>query len=226
MAWIFLRHGEALHNVMAAKNKSLVEQNEEVLKIADYQIGLTLNGILQARSAGVAIRKKYGPFVQAVHTGYVRSADTLKYILEAYTQEESSAIKVSRNFYLRERNSGYTTSMTKVEASRLFPWIAEHKRVCGRLFYQPPGGESIIDLIKRVDSGLSPLLRTTATQDNVLFVVHGWTMTAIRFLLEDWTYGETEKYLAEPPVANCSALIYSYDSTLGRLVYDRTSSFC
>lgn len=224
MPWIFLRHGEALHNVIAEKALTSERHHEEVLKIADHKIELTENGIQQARRAGNAIRERYGSFDQVVHTGYKRSEDTLRYILEAYSVEERVQMRTNRNFHLRERSSGYVALMSKDEAAWRFPWMEESKKVLGPLFFRPPGGESIDDLINRTSKGLTPLLGTSA-QRNVLFVVHGWTIVAVRSFLEGWANEEIEEHLIGSPTANCGAVIYNYNLSSGRLVYDGISFF-
>lgn len=225
MTWIFLRHGETVCNVITEKIKVSGEQTEhDMVKLANYQIPLTENGIEQARRSGVALRERYGIFDQAIHTGYIRSKDTLENILKAYSENERVRMKVSRNFHLRERDSGYPATMMNVETERLFPWLKEHKQIHG-LFSRPPGGESIADVISRVERGLSPLLEN-ATRENILFVVHGWTMATVRFLLEDWSYKEADIYLSGPSPINCSGMIYTFDPESNCLVYQNNECFC
>ena len=59
-------------------------------------------------------------------------------------------MKERRNFYIRERDPGYTYDMTEAEAGSAFPWLAEYWQTFGGFFSRPPGGESLADVAARV----------------------------------------------------------------------------
>ena len=111
------------------------------------------------------------------------------------------------NLYIRERDPGYTYDMTEAEARESFPWIEEYWRTFGGFFSRPPGGESLADVVSRVDTFLRSLYRDWAGR-RVLVVVHGGTIRCLRFVLERWAYEKVDQLMRDDPPANCGVTTY------------------
>src|SRR5687768_2244130 len=115
---VLVRHAQSLRNEI--KQGNIYFADDEVRKpiqgIPDHEIPLTQLGIEQAVQTGKQIREKFGTFAYAYHSGYKRTADTAKFILDAYTDEERAEINMRQNPFIRERDPGYTYDMTTQEA--------------------------------------------------------------------------------------------------------------
>lgn len=215
---ILVRHAQSARN--HAKKGSVYFTDEEERKlikgIPDHDIPLTELGVEQAKQTGVALRDKFGVFDYIYHSGYQRTQDTAKYILEAYPTSERAKIQLRHNPFIRERDPGYTYDMTTSEAETAFPWLKEYWETFGGFMARPVGGESLADVSNRVYTFLGMLFRERADQ-KVLIVTHGGTLRCFRYLLERWDYQQATTWNGEPHPDNCSVTAYRYDKKLDRL---------
>lgn len=211
---VVVRHAESIRNQI--KKDTVYFADDAARRVVrgtpDHQIALTPAGHEQARQTGRAIRERFGLFDYVYTSGYTRTEQTAQGLLEAYTDEERARIRVERNFYLRERDPGYTYDMTEAEAKAAFPWLEEYWQTFGHFFSRPPGGESLADVAARVDTFLSMLARDHDGQ-RVLLVVHGGTIRCLRFLLERWPYEKVSELLVEDPPKNCGVTTYERSAT-------------
>ena len=216
---VFIRHGETPRNVVQSHSPIHFRDHESkkgVAGIPDHCIPLTPRGIAQARRVGKELKNRFGAFDTAYHSGYVRTEKTLAGILEAYTAEERARLAIKRSIRLRERESGYSFDMTKDEAEQHFPWMADYWKTIGPLFARPSGGESLAQVIERVEPFLEKMFREEEGK-RVCVVMHGRVLAAIRFLLENWTYEEAEAFLNHRSPKNCGVTVYRPDSKNGIL---------
>jgi len=213
-----VRHAQSARNEIKKGNVyfSGDEDRSSIQGIPDHDIALTEFGVEQAKQTGVVLREKFGTFDYAYHSGYKRTSDTLKYILEAYPEKERSLIKERHNPFIRERDSGYAYDMTTEEAESAFPWLKGHWRTFGGFMARPPGGESLADVANRVYTFLGMLFRDR-TEENVVVVTHGGTLRCFRYLLERWDYEQATTWNGEPHPENCSVTTYEFSEELGRL---------
>jgi len=225
---VLVRHAESERNVARKGNRYFLdsEARKSVQGVADHRTPLTVRGRLQASQTGTALRRDFGAFDYAYHSGYYRTRETLEHLLGAYLEDERARIQIRHHLFLRERDSGYTFDMTTAEAESAFPWLQEYWKTYGPVFGRPPGGESYADVAKRVYLFLSMLFRDRGGQ-RVLVVTHGGTLWMFRMLLERWSWEETEERLRAGSIPNCSVTDYVFDPKSGRLTLrELTRVFC
>jgi broad specificity phosphatase PhoE len=223
---VVVRHAESIRNQI--KKDTVYFADDAARRVIrgtpDHQIALTPAGQEQARQTGRAIRERFGLFDYVYTSGYTRTEETARGLLEAYSDEERAQIKVERNLYIRERDPGYTYDMTEAEAKAAFPWLEEYWQTFGPFFSRPPGGESLADVVSRVETFLTMLSRDHDGQ-RVLLVVHGGTIRCLRFLLERWPYDKVSQLLAEDAPKNCGVTTYQRSATGELQLVDYTGVF-
>ena len=84
---------------------------------------------------------------------------------------------------LREKEFGLLDRLTHTGILERFPEQAELRRVLGKFYYRPPGGESWTDVILRLRSLVETLTREHAGQ-RVAIVTHQVIVLCFRYLLE------------------------------------------
>jgi broad specificity phosphatase PhoE len=206
---VIVRHAESVRNQI--KKDTVYFADDAARRVVrgtpDHLIELTADGQEQARQTGQAIRERFGAFDCVYTSGYTRTEHTAMGVLSAYTAEERARTPVVTNLYVRERDPGYTYDMTEAEAAEAFPWLEEYWQTFGGFFSRPPGGESLADVVSRVDTFLSRLFRERAGQ-RVLVVTHGGTIRCLRFVLERWEYRQVSELLRADPPKNCGVTTY------------------
>ena len=205
---VIVRHAESVRNQI--KKDTIYFADDAARRVVrgtpDHLIELTEAGHEQARQSGQAIREQHGVFDCVYTSGYTRTEETATGLLSAYTDAERKDTDVRMNLFIRERDPGYTYDMTEAEAIAHFPWIEEYWQTFGWFFSRPPGGESLADVVTRVDTFLTSLYREQAGK-RVLLVTHGGTIRCLRFVLERWEYAQAARMLTHPP-ANCGVTTY------------------
>jgi broad specificity phosphatase PhoE len=214
---VVVRHAESERTVAKKGNAFFLddESRKAVQGVADHHVSLTDEGRRQAEVTGRALRAHIGRFDCVYHSGYRRTEETTAGLLSAYSSHERASMPVCHHLFLRERDAGWAYDMTTAEAEAAFPWLRGYWETFGRFFARPPGGESMADVVARVDRFLNELFRDHAGR-RALLVTHGGTLRALRYLLEGWTYEEFTKHWCEP-VPNCAVTAYEWDSTSNRL---------
>jgi broad specificity phosphatase PhoE len=206
---VVVRHAESIRNQV--KKDTVYFADDAARRVVrgtpDHQVELTEAGHEQALQTGRAIRDRFGAFDCIYTSGYARTEQTAQALLAAYSEQERTGLQIETDFYIRERDPGYTYDMTEAEAMAAFPWLGEYWQTFGGFFSRPPGGESLADLAARVDTFLSTLDREHAGQ-RVLVVAHGGTIRCLRFLLERWEYGKVTQLLRDDPPINCGVTTY------------------
>jgi broad specificity phosphatase PhoE len=221
---VLVRHGESVRNVAKRANRFFLddEARKHVRGIPDHRIPLSDEGRRQAIEAGRALRERFGPFDQVYHSGYLRTVDTTKHLLDAYPPDERARIRVRHHLFIRERDPGYAYDMTDAEATAAFPWLQDYWTTFGPFFARPPGGESLAQVCERVYTFLQKLSRTMGGK-RVLIVTHAGTIWCIRYVLERWTYDEAEHRFRTERIPNASITSYERQPD-GRLALGPGSS--
>jgi broad specificity phosphatase PhoE len=210
MQWIFVRHAETPRNVLGAKTGCFLQNEsdrDQVRGVPDHLTPITEFGWSQARQTGLYLKSQYGVIRTVYHSGYLRMDQTAEGILAAHDAEERQQISVGREYRLRERNSGYCFGMLEEEVRRNFPWLQAYWEMAGPVFAQPIGGESILQTAERVEPWLQ-WLYCYHQGHQVLTLVHGRVLTALRFLLEGWDYSHLEEQLSGDGPRNCGITVY------------------
>ena len=216
---IFIRHAESARNAAKPKNALFFPDEEarrSVEGIPDHKIAITPTGIIQAQKTGLYLRERFGRPDYAYHSGYVRTKETLEYILSAFPKDELSEIKIRMNQFIRERDPGFTYDMMKDESDEHFPYLQKYWETFGGYFARPPGGESLCDVSTRVYEFLGTLFHDRAGQ-KVWVVIHGGSLRAVRFWLEKWDYQKAEQWQEGEQPENCGITVYNYNKRKSRL---------
>lgn len=219
---VLVRHGQSIRNSFK-KDKTFFDDPaalKDVRGVPDFKIWLTRNGKCQASGAGVWLRDNLGVPDEVVHSGFLRTFDTMNLALSAYTEETRRGIKVGWSFLLRERHAGYGYEMVDDEAEESFPWLQSYWKTNGDFFSQPPGGESAVQLADRtlpIVEGWRRDFAACPTKRQIVFG-HGMNLHAVRFHLEGWTYEEVEEKWKSDRLRNCGMAIYRFDPEKGFLL--------
>lgn len=209
---VLVRHGQSTLNVARTKTPiffSSPEDRAPFVGIPDQKVTLSPKGRMEARGTGKGLSGRMASgFEYAYDSGYVRTVETLDLILEELREMDPTQKAVRKHSILiRERETGYTYCMTKPEVEAAFPWFQEYWDTLGPIFARPIGGESVADVIERVQIFLSEMFAETKGK-RVLIVLHGRVLAAMRYLLEDWSYSELEAFLTGVSPINCGVTTY------------------
>ena len=220
---IIVRHGQSDRNVAKDTAKAAGRQATWADGVRDNDTRLTPFGELQALSVGVELRKRYpapslvldgtaepAPALDVIYySPYVRTQQTMRGIVEGLGYEP----RLVFDERIREIEFGLLDGLTPEGIRVKYPEEVERRKVVGKYWYRPPGGESRPDVRLRNRSFLDTIVRDCAGL-RVLVVTHSVVVLALRSVLERW--GE-EKYLdvdRENDVKNCSLTVYGYDHKL------------
>ena len=209
---VVMRHAQSEANF----HREYLEQRESLethvtVKTRDADVRLTEEGERQAREAGAYLRERYGKFDAAYISPYRRTRDTADLATAAL---EPTPVKVIEE-RLRERDFGLIESLTRHGFMTLHPAEWERRRLVGKYYYRPPGGESYPDVNLRVHSFLGTLVREHAGQ-RVLVVTHSVVVLAFRRLIE--RLGEEEVLELDRSDEPRNASLSIYESFPGETV--------
>ncbi len=212
--WI-VRHGESAGNVArtAAHDAGLL-----TIDIAgrDVDVPLSPLGERQARSLGrwfAAMPEGERPEV-VVTSPYVRAQQTTALIGGAggFVRDRPELLVDER---LREKEFGILDRLTTLGIEREHPEQAEFRRILGKFYHRPPGGESWCDTILRLRGALDTMgLRHAGRR--VLVVSHQVVVLCFRYLLENLSEDEILAIDREGDVANCSVTAFRFDPERGK----------
>jgi broad specificity phosphatase PhoE len=115
---------------------------------------------------------------------------------------------------LREKEFGILDRMTRKGIEAHHPEQAEFRRLLGKFYHRPPGGESWCDVILRLRSALDTIsLHHGGCR--VLIVGHQVVVLCMRYLLENMTEEQILAVDREADVANCAVTEYRFDPEAG-----------
>jgi broad specificity phosphatase PhoE len=143
---------------------------------------------------------------------YLRARRTAELIREAGGFAADLGIDADER--LREKEFGILDRLTRGGVAERFPEQAEFRRLLGKFYHRPPGGESWCDVILRLRSALDTL-SLHQREERVLIVCHQVVVLCMRYLLECMTEEEILGIDAEQEVANCSVTSYQFNPALG-----------
>lgn len=173
------RHGETKWNV---------EGRMQGFKNSD----LTQRGISDARSLGESLKNIDFDYIYSSPLG--RALDTAKCI------RKDDDIKIILDDSLKELNLGLWEGMTYEEIKEKYPTQYNNFREHPELF-ESQGGEKFSELIKRVEDGLSNIIKDE-DHENILIVTHTCVIKAIAIIVK----GEDVKNFWNPPFINNASL--------------------
>lgn len=209
--WI-VRHGESAGNLArhAAERAALPMVD---IATRDCDVPLSLLGERQADALG----RWYGRLPEEqrptviLTSPYSRAFDTATRIRNGMGSGAPELITDER---VREREFGILDRLTKVGIELHHPHQSELRKLIGKFYHRPPGGESWCDIILRLRSVIDSMSLEFA-DERVLVVCHSVVVLCFRYLFERMTEQEILTIDREHEVANCSVTGYTHDPARG-----------
>jgi 2,3-bisphosphoglycerate-dependent phosphoglycerate mutase len=209
-----VRHGESAGNV--AREAALKAGDAMIdIDVRDVDVPLSELGQRQAIALGRwfgALPPEQKPTV-LLTSPYLRARHTAGLIVQtAGMSADSYSLIVDERF--REKEFGVLDRLTAVGIREHYPEQAEFRRLLGKFFHRPPGGESWCDVILRLRSATEMISREHCGE-RVLIVCHAVVVLCMRYILEHMTEAELLAVDKKAEIANCSVTSYQYDESLG-----------
>ena len=209
-----VRHGESAGNV--ARDAALKAGESMIdLDVRDVDVPLSELGQRQAIALGRwvgALPPEERPTV-VLSSPYLRARHTAGLIVKtAGMSADSYSLIVDERF--REKEFGILDRLTSLGVRDHYPDQAEFRRVLGKFYHRPPGGESWCDVILRLRSA-SEMISHEHCGERVLVVGHAVVVLCMRYILEHMTEIELLAVDKKAEIANCSVTLYEFDETLG-----------
>src|SRR5215212_6610683 len=211
--WI-VRHGESAGNV--ARDRAHASGLGQIdVTGRDADVPLSRLGEEQSRSLGqwfAGLAPDARPNVVLI-SPYLRAQQTAALIRDAGGCAAELEFVVDER--LREKEFGILDRLTRTGIEQLHPQQAEFRRLLGKFYHRPPGGESWCDVILRLRSALDTMsLHYDGCR--VLVVSHQVVVLCLRYLIEQMTEQQILAVDAEAEVANCSVTEYRLDEAAGK----------
>lgn len=180
LEWLAMaRHGESIGNV--ARRAAEAERREEIdVGMRDPDVPLSEAGRGQAEALGrrlAAMPAEERP-TAVFSSPYVRAAETARIAVAGI-----GAPPVRYDERLRDRDNGVLDALTWHGVVTRFPDEAARKKLVGKFYYRPPGGESWADVALRLRSVLTDIDREHAG-GRVLIIAHDAVVILTRYIVE------------------------------------------
>jgi len=211
--WL-VRHGQSAGNVARdAAHAAGLERIE--LSTRDVDIPLSELGEQQADALGrwFAAGNGHGMPDVILSSPYARSRETARRFRDAGGAEADEPVCVDER--LREKEFGILDGLTTAGVAAQLPQQAEFRRLLGKFYHRPPGGESWCDVILRLRS----LLDTVSLHyggRRVMIVAHQVVVLCLRYVIENLSEAEILAIDKAGDVANCSVTEYCFDPAQGK----------
>lgn len=211
--WL-VRHGQSAGNI--ARDVAMGDALDRIaLDGRDVDVPLSDLGREQAGALGHWFAKGRAderPDVMLA-SPYVRAMETARLFRAAGGCAPDEPICCDER--LREKEFGILDGLTVHGIHKIFPDQAEFRRVLGKFYHRPPGGESWCDVIFR----LRALMDTVSLHHagaRVMIVAHQVVVLCLRYVIENLSEAEILAIDKQADVANCSVTEYRHDPAHGR----------
>jgi 2,3-bisphosphoglycerate-dependent phosphoglycerate mutase len=212
--WV-VRHGESSGNV--ARDTAHAARLERIdIDGRGVDVPLSPLGEEQSRALGrwfAQMPPGQRPDV-VVTSPYLRARQTAA-LIHSSGNLSVDAADIVLDERLREKEFGILDRLTRHRIRKEFPEQAEFRRVLGKFYHRPPGGESWCDVILRLRSALDTV-SLHHSQARLLIVAHQVVVLCLRYLLENMTEEQILAIDREGDVANCGVTEYAFDPSQGR----------
>jgi broad specificity phosphatase PhoE len=208
--WL-VRHGQSAGNV--ARDAADLAGAERI-DVAGRDVDVPLSGMGEEQARGLG-RWFGGDAVEArpeivLVSPYLRARQTAE--LFRASGGCDPALALCHDERLREKEFGVLDGLTTAGIRALQPEQAEFRRLLGKFYHRPPGGESWCDVIFRLRS----LMDTVALHHGgkrVMIVAHQVVVLCLRYIIEGMGEDEILAIDRAGDVANCSVTEYAFDPT-------------
>lgn len=197
---------------MAREAAFLAGEREIDLRVRDVDIPLSKLGEEQSVALGrwfASLPNNARPNV-ILTSPYLRARNTAAIVARA-AGLDNDAYSLVVDERLREKEFGVLDRLTRVGIEAYHPEQAEFRRLLGKFYHRPPGGESWCDVILRLRSAVEMISREYRAE-RVLLVCHSVVVLCIRYLLEHMTEDQILAIDRADEIANCSVTSYEYDA--------------
>ncbi len=211
--WL-VRHGQSAGNV--ARDAAHEAQLHRIdLTGRDVDVPLSPLGEEQAQALGHWFARMGGEQCPEVllSSPYVRAMETARLFRAAGGAAADEPICIDER--LREKEFGVLDGLTSLGIGAVHPDQAEFRRILGKFYHRPPGGESWCDVILRLRSLMDTVSLHYAGQ-RVMIFSHQVVVLCLRTIIENLSEGEILAIDREADVANCSITEYRFDGSAGR----------
>lgn len=209
--WI-VRHGQSAGNVARdlAHEQGLakIELHER-----DVDVPLSALGKEQAFSLGKWFAGQPELPDVLLSSPYVRARQTAEVFRSAGGCAPDESICVDER--LREKEFGILDGLTTNGVAELLPDQAEFRRVLGKFYHRPPGGESWCDVIFR----LRALLDTISLHyggRRVMIIAHQVVVLCLRYVIENLSEAQILDIDRRGDVGNCAVTEYRHNPEAGK----------
>ena len=207
--WL-VRHGQSAGNV--ARAAALAANAQEIaIDIRDVDVPLSELGRRQGAALGhwfAALPDDQRPEI-ILSSPYLRARETAAEIVAGRGMAPNAKPMVVDE-RLREREFGIFDRLTTAGIQALHPEQASHRRLLGKFYHRPPGGESWADVILRLRSALDTISLHHADR-RVLIVCHQVVLLCFRYILEELDEAGILAIDKESAVLNCGICEYEFE---------------
>ena len=211
--WI-IRHGQSAGNVARdAAHEAMLDRI--AISGRDVDVPLSELGEQQADALGhwFSLNEVDERPDVLIASPYRRALQTAQRFRDAGGADPDEVICMDER--LREKEFGILDGLTTMGIGNVFPDQANFRKILGKFYHRPPGGESWCDVILRLRSLLDTVSLHYAER-RVMIVAHQVVVLCLRYIIENL---DEEGILAidrEADVANCSVTEYRFDPDAGK----------
>lgn len=211
--WV-VRHGQSAGNV-ARDAADEAKLDRIALDGRDVDVPLSALGEQQATALGHWFAQgREGERPDIILTSpYIRAVQTARLFRDAGGAAADVPVCVDER--LREKEFGVLDGLTTLGIRNTFPDQAEFRRLLGKFYHRPPGGESWCDVIFRLRAVMDTISLHYAER-RVLIVAHQVVVLCMRYLIENLDEQQILAIDREADVANCAITEYEHDPEIGR----------
>jgi ribonuclease H / adenosylcobalamin/alpha-ribazole phosphatase len=211
--WL-VRHGESAGNV--ARDAARAAGLDRIdLTGRDVDVPLSRRGEEQADALGrwFATGHEDGRPEVMLSSPYLRAMQTARRFRDAGGCDPDEPICCDER--LREKEFGILDGLTTRGIAVIEPGQAEFRRILGKFYHRPPGGESWCDVIFRLRS-LMDTISLHYSGRRVMIVAHQVVVLCMRYILEHLNEEQVLAIDRAGDVANCSITEYRFDPAAGK----------
>lgn len=201
--WI-VRHGQSAGNV-ARDNADAAGALKIDLSHRDVDIPLSDLGRKQSTALGHWFSALDVRPTVILCSPYVRALETASLFQAAGGTDPAACICLDER--LREKEFGILDGLTRAGIEHFHPEQADYRKLLGKFYHRPPGGESWADVILRLRSVLDTISLHHRDKP-VMIVAHQVVVLCLRYILEGISEREILEVDGQGDVANCSITEY------------------
>jgi broad specificity phosphatase PhoE len=210
--WV-VRHGQSAGNV--ARDAAHAAQLTRIeLTGRDVDVPLSELGEQQSTALGHWFSKlpDHRPDI-LISSPYTRAMQTARLFRAAGGADPDESICCDER--LREKEFGILDGLTTLGIRDAFPEQAEFRKILGKFYHRPPGGESGCDVILRLRS-LMDTISLHYPGRRVMIFAHQVIVLCLRYVIENLSEAQILQIDQAGDVANCSITEYRFDPKSGK----------